>query len=233
MAGMAWWGEAEGGVGPPAAADLVAALRRHDPITGSHLQRLPVYTELLARQLAAHPRHRQALHDILEWLPLASTLHDVGKLRIPQRLLRKPGPLTAEEFTLMKRHTTQGGRTLQELCWRDPEDPWLRLGRDIALHHHERWDGSGYPFGLRGTAIPLVARIVALADVYDALTSERPYKPAYEHALARKLILVQAGAHFDPDLVEAFMSQEAAFSQASRQAALGAAAAPATAAPPP
>ncbi len=231
MAGMTWGGEAEGRLAPPAAAHLVAALCHHDPITGSHLQRLPVYTEILAQQLAAHPRHRLALQDLLEWLPLASTLHDVGKLRVPQRLLRKPGPLTTEEFALMKRHTTQGGRTLQELCWRDPQDPWLRLGCDIALHHHERWDGSGYPFGLHAQAIPLAARIVALADVYDALTSERPYKPAYDHALARKLILGQAGAHFDPDLVEAFMSCEAAFLQASRQAVREAT--PATPAPAP
>jgi putative two-component system response regulator len=201
--------EAEDGV--QQALGLVQALSRYDPVTGSHLQRLPIYTEILARELATHPRHRAALRELLGHLPRASTLHDVGKLHVPETILRKRGALTAAEFALMKHHTTSGGRTLRQLARFLPVHPLLHLGHDIALYHHERWDGSGYPFGLRGAQIPLSARIVALADVYDALTSERPYKPAYSHALARSLISAASGSHFDPDLVEAFRRCEEAF----------------------
>ena len=203
-----------------AALALVAALGRHDPVTGAHLQRLPLYTELLTRELATHPRHRGVLQPLRTLLPQASTLHDVGKLRIPERILRKRGALTAEEFALMKRHTMHGGQALQELAGIRPDDAFLALGRDIALYHHERWDGGGYPFGLRGAQIPLAARIVALADVYDALTSVRPYKPAYDHDVARTLIRAQTAAHFDPDVVEAFLSREPEFARTSRQPAV-------------
>ena len=199
------------------ALDLVAALGRHDPVTGAHLRRLPLYTALLTDELAAHPRHRVALQPHRALLPLASTLHDVGKLHIPERILRKRGPLSAEEFVLMKRHTMHGRQALQELVRQDPDDAFLALGADIALYHHERWDGSGYPFGLRGPHIPLVARIVALADVYDALTSERPYKPAFDHDVARTLIRTQCGAHFDADVVEAFLVREPEFARTSHQ----------------
>jgi len=191
-----------------AALALAKTLMLHDPVTGLHLERLPLYTEMLAAALAAHPRHRGVLsRDMLGVLPRASTLHDVGKLGISETILRKAGRLTPQEFAIMKRHTTTGGRTLQELLHRAPGNVFLALGRDIALYHHERWDGAGYPFGLRGARIPLVARIVALADVYDALTSERPYKPAYSHAAAWRFIVSQAGAHFDPDVVEAFLAR--------------------------
>jgi putative two-component system response regulator len=193
------------------AQDLVAALARHDPVTGAHLQRLPFYTRLLVEDLATHPRHRLSLRAAGAVLPQASTLHDVGKLRVSEWILCKRGPLAADEFAAMKLHTTAGGRALQELGRLDPEDRFLVLGHDVALYHHERWNGSGYPFGLRGAQIPLAARIVALADVYDALTSERPYKPAFDHTVARKLILAQAGAHFDPDVVEAFLATERNF----------------------
>jgi putative two-component system response regulator len=187
---------------------LVLALSRRDPVTGSHLQRLPIYTHLLATELGSHPRHRAVLRRRVEFLPKASTLHDVGKLHVPEAILRKRGALTATEFTLMKHHTTAGGRALRELARLAPADPFLALGQDIALYHHERWDGRGYPFGLRRSQIPVSARIVALADVYDALTSERSYKPAYSHDMARSLIVAQSGAHFDPDLVEAFRACE-------------------------
>lgn len=194
-----------------AALDLVDALARYDPVTGAHLRRLPVYTGLLAAVLATHPRHRFALRASLQWLPQASTLHDVGKLEIPGHILRKRGTLAASEFSVMKRHTTCGGRMLRQFAAAAPEDRLLALGCEIAFYHHERWDGSGYPFGLRGDRIPLGARIVALADVYDALTSARPYKPAFSHDVARRLMLEQAGAHFDPDVIEAFLSCENEF----------------------
>lgn len=190
---------------------LVQALARHDPVTGAHLQRLPFYTGVLADELGSHPRHRGTLRGLLAFLPRASTLHDVGKLHVPGAILRKPGALTAAEFARMKHHTTTGGRVLRELAHGASGSPYLSLGHDIALYHHERWDGSGYPFGLRGSQIPLAARIVALADVYDALTSVRPYKPAYSHDVARNLIVTQSGAHFDPDVVEAFRRCEIVF----------------------
>ncbi len=197
------------------AEDLVTALARHDPVTGAHLQRLPFYTRLLVQDLATHPRHRASLRAGIEILPRASTLHDVGKLCVSEWILRKRGPLAVDEFAAMKLHTTAGGRALHELARLDPEDRFLALGHDIALYHHERWNGGGYPFGLRGAQIPLAARIVALADVYDALTSERPYKPAFDHVVARKLILAQTGAHFDPDVVEAFLATERTFLDAA------------------
>ena len=200
------------------AQDLVAALARHDPVTGAHLQRLPFYTQLLVDDLATHPRHRASLRAAGAALPQASTLHDVGKLSVSEWILGKRGPLAADEFAAMKLHTTAGGRALQELARLDPDDRFLALGHDIALYHHERWNGRGYPFGLRGAQIPLAARIVALADVYDALTSERPYKPAFDHAVARKLILAQAGAHFDPDVVEAFFATERTFADTAQRA---------------
>jgi HD-GYP domain-containing protein (c-di-GMP phosphodiesterase class II) len=195
-----------------AAMALAKTLALHDPVTGSHIERLPEYTRLLTTELARHPRYRQTLLPaLLDVLPQASTLHDVGKLGIPEQILRKSGRLTVQEYAIMKRHTTAGGRTLQELAHRSPQNLFLAVGREVALYHHERWDGRGYPFGLHGTQIPLVARIVAVADVYDALTSERPYKGAYSHDTARRVIVADAGAHFDPDVVEAFLSSEAAF----------------------
>ena len=217
MAATATGGDAAGWQSRRAALALVSALGRHDPVTGAHLRRLPLYTELLTAELAAHPRHRAVLQPLRAVLPQASTLHDVGKLRIPERILRKRGPLSAEEFATMKRHTMHGRQALQELARATPDDAFLALGGDIALYHHERWDGSGYPFGLRGAHIPLAARIVALADVYDALTSERPYKPAFDHDVARTLIRAQSGAHFDADVVEAFLAREHEFACTSCQ----------------
>ncbi len=187
-------------------------LERHDPITGSHLARLPRYTRILAEHVAEHPRDRRALTaDILEVLPQASTLHDVGKLGVSPQLLRKRGRLTADEFAEMKRHTTRGGRALRDLGLLDPSNLLLRVGQQIAMYHHERWDGSGYPFGLRGLQIPLVARVVAVADVYDALTSVRPYKPAYGHEASCRYIVSQSGTHFDPVVVESFLRCEILF----------------------
>ncbi|MFQ5600802.1 MAG: HD-GYP domain-containing protein [Candidatus Krumholzibacteriia bacterium] len=195
-----------------AALALAKLVELHDPVTGSHLERLRAYTSLLSGELARLPRYRASLHpELVAVLPHASALHDVGKVGIPDRILQKAGRLTAQEFAVMKRHTTTGGHTLQELLRRAPGNRFLALGREIALYHHERWDGSGYPFGLRADQIPLSARIVALADVYDALTSERPYKAAYTHEATRAHIISQSGTHFDPDVVEAFLCCEGEF----------------------
>ena len=121
----------------------------------------------------------------------------------------KPGPLTREEFEVMKRHTTIGGETLRAVTLAHPEARYLSMARDIALTHHERFDGSGYPLGLSGTDIPLCGRITALADVYDALTTRRVYKDKMSHEEARAVIIAGSGSHFDPDLVQAFLQREA------------------------
>jgi response regulator RpfG family c-di-GMP phosphodiesterase len=194
------------------AVALTQVVTMRDPITGTHLERLAEYVAVLVAQLARKPRDRGMLTDeVQRCLPGASMLHDIGKVGIPDAILQKPARLTPEEFAVIQRHPTIGGRTLERLCRLDPQDVFLHLAHEIALHHHERWDGSGYPFSLAQERIPLAARIVALADVYDALTSERPYKRAYSHEVTRGLIIAQSRSHFDPLVVEAFLEREVDF----------------------
>ena len=130
----------------------------------------------------------------------ASPLHDVGKLGIPDAILRKPGSLTPEEWVVMRQHSTLGGRILM-----NSSSELLRAGHSIALTHHEKWDGSGYPKGLRGEEIPLQGRICAIADVFDALTSERPYKKAFSNEKAFEILEEGKGKHFDPELIDKFV----------------------------
>jgi putative two-component system response regulator len=173
---------------------LALAAEYRDDETHRHTQRVAILAERLARELA--------LDDgILGTIRLAAPLHDVGKIGIPDRILLKPGRLTVEEFDEMKTHTTIGARILGESRF-----PILHMGREIALTHHERWDGSGYPIGLSGEAIPISGRIVAVADVFDAITHARPYKEAFppEHAIAE--ITRASGTQFDPGVVDAFLA---------------------------
>jgi putative two-component system response regulator len=142
---------------------------------------------------------------------LTSPLHDIGKVGIPDAVLRKPGRLNAAEFEIMKTHTTLGAETLDAALARFPEARFLHVARNIAAAHHERWDGSGYPLGIAGEQIPLCARVVALADVYDALTTRRCYKEAYSHLVARSIIETDSGKHFDPRVVAAFLAAEEEF----------------------
>jgi HD-GYP domain-containing protein (c-di-GMP phosphodiesterase class II) len=158
-----------------------------------------------------------------------SPLHDIGKVAVPDAILRKPGKLTPEEFDAIKLHVRVGGDTLENARNYVGRGTFMDMAADIARYHHERYDGSGYSAGLRGQEIPLAARIVALADVYDALTSPRIYKPAYEPERARQIILDESGTRFDPAIVEAFSAcfekfragaqDEDAWAQASVQAA--------------
>ena len=141
-------------------------------------------------------------------------------MAIPDGILRKPGKLTGEEFEVIKTHAAIGRRFFENLLKDSPGAPFLEMCRDIAGGHHERWDGNGYPDGLKGAAIPLTARVMALADVYDALTSERCYKKAMTHNEARKIILDGAGAHFDPAVVTTFQAQEEAFRDTSTRASV-------------
>jgi putative two-component system response regulator len=176
-----------------------------DPETGAHLERVRCYCRELARELSRTPRYAGVVDEaFVHLMYLTSPLHDIGKVGIPDTVLLKPGRLSDNEFEIMKTHTTLGAQTLEAALRAFPGVKFLELARDIAISHHERWDGTGYPLGLKGEEIPLAGRIVAIADVYDALTSKRVYKPAVGHELAMTMIEGGAGTHFDPEMVRAF-----------------------------
>lgn len=177
-----------------------------DPETGNHILRTQGYVRLLASALADHPRFADTLSPgYIDLLSRSAPLHDIGKVGIPDHILLKPGKLTPEEWQIMRTHAKLGSDAIEE-AERDMEQPlaFLTLAKEIAHWHHEKWDGSGYPDGLQGDAIPLSARLMALADVFDALICARVYKPAMSYDEARALILSGSGHHFDPDVVTAF-----------------------------
>ena len=183
-----------------------------DEGTGAHLERIREYARLLAEQMSRWPKYRDYItKEYATDIYQSSILHDIGKVGIPDAILLKPGELTGSEFEIIKTHTLLGGNALKDIDSGIEGKSFLTLGREIAYHHHEKWDGSGYPHGLSEENIPLSARIVALADVYDALTSKRFYKEAYGHEEARDIIVGLRGAQFDPDVVDAFIAQEARF----------------------
>jgi putative two-component system response regulator len=174
---------------------LSKAAEYRDPETGAHILRMAHYSELIARRLGWD---EAATDQILQ----AAPMHDVGKLGTPDYILLKPGKLTPEEFEVMKQHSAIGWEILK-----DSASPMLQIAAEIALSHHEKFDGSGYPHGLAGEAIPLTGRIVAVADVFDALTSARPYKPAWDVDRAVALLRDSRGQHFDPACVDAFLAE--------------------------
>jgi response regulator RpfG family c-di-GMP phosphodiesterase len=178
---------------------------QRDPETGLHLERVRAYCRLLGTALARKPGFGEITRAFIESLYRSSPLHDIGKVGIPDNVLLKPGKLTPEEFEIMKRHTMIGGDTIFALIDKGSSQDFLQLAMEIAYHHHEKFNGSGYPFGLAGRDIPLSARIMAVADVYDALTSRRVYKAAFPHEKAVSIIQKDAGTHFDPDIVATFM----------------------------
>ncbi len=191
---------------------LAKLAEARDTDTGAHLERIREYSLILAQHLAKQPTLRNVLDgDYIQLLYLTSPLHDIGKVGIPDNVLLKPGRLTAEEFETMKQHVLIGGRTLDAALRLHPRAKYLQVARDIAFTHHEKFDGSGYPYGLRGEEIPICGRIVALSDVYDALTTRRVYKPAYSHEAAKSIILDGRGNHFDPLVVDAFLESEDRF----------------------
>jgi putative two-component system response regulator len=197
---------------------LAKLAESRDSETGAHLERIREYCRILGRELSRWPSHRDVVDgEYVQLLYLTSPLHDIGKVGIPDRVLLKPGRLTPEEFEIMKQHTTLGADTLAAAANAYPEAPFLTMAREIALTHHERFDGKGYPNGLREPQIPLCGRIVALADVYDALTSRRVYKPAYSHQEARTVLIEGCGTQFDPDIVEAFLRREEEFIAVQRR----------------
>ena len=174
---------------------LSKAAEFRDPETGAHILRMAHYSELIARRLGWDDSRA-------EMMLQAAPMHDVGKLGTPDYILLKPGKLSHEEFEVMKRHAIIGWEIL-----RDSASPVLQLAAEIALNHHEKFDGSGYPHGLAGDAIPQSGRIVAVADVFDALTSARPYKAAWPVERALNLLRDSRGSHFDPDCVDAFLAE--------------------------
>lgn len=193
---------------------LAKLAESRDPETGEHLERIRGYVRIMAEYLSENERMETPITaEFIEALYVASPLHDIGKVGIPDQILLKPGRLTKREFEIMTWHTTIGGDTLGAAHKEVGSNMLLAMGRDIARHHHERWDGTGYPDGLKGNDIPLEARIVALADVYDALTSRRPYKEPFSHEKARQIILEGAGSQFDERIIQAFLALEERFQE--------------------
>lgn len=186
---------------------MASLAETRDNETGNHIRRTQHYVEALARKLQDHPRFKDELTDAaIETIFKSAPLHDIGKVGIPDRILLKPGKLTPEEFEIMKTHTTLG-RDAIVAAETDAmlDNPFFRYAKEITYSHQEKWDGSGYPEGLMGNTIPLSARLMAVADVYDALISERVYKSAFTHETAVEIIRDGRGSHFDPDMVDAFL----------------------------
>ncbi|MFZ6752775.1 response regulator [Undibacterium sp. Dicai25W] len=178
-----------------------------DNETANHICRTQNYVMVLARQLSQHPRFKQELsNENIELLFKSAPLHDIGKVGIPDKILLKQGKLTADEFEIMKQHTSYGRETILSLeRYLGESNNFLRFAREITYSHHEKWDGSGYPEGLTGDAIPISARLMAVADVYDALITEREYEPAFEHQIAINIMRDARSSHFDPDVLDAFL----------------------------
>lgn len=184
---------------------MASLAETRDQETGDHVLRTRFYVQMLAVNLSSHPRFRDYLSKIEpDDLAIAATLHDIGKVGVPDNILLKPARLTPEEFEEMKKHTTYGHGILSRLAKRLPGNNFLRLADIIAWSHHEKWNGSGYPLGLGGDDIPIPGRLMALADVYDAMVSKRVYKKSLDHNETVEFIVSQAGQHFDPDVVASF-----------------------------
>ncbi len=194
--------------------EMMASLAEtSDNETANHIRRTQHYVRALARHLQGQPRFAEYFSDeCIELLFKSAPLHDIGKIGIPDSVLLKPGRLDQAEFDLMKTHTTLGGDAIARAERQSSREiPFLRIAKEIAYSHHEKWDGSGYPQGLAGEAIPLAARLMAIADVYDALISSRVYKAAMSHEEAVKIISNGKASHFDPDMVDAFLALQAEF----------------------
>ena len=186
-------------------ASLLGAARLKDNDTGNHIERVNQYARALAERMSTDPRWPQVDRQFVESIGQVSALHDIGKIGTPDDILNKAGPLETWEWDVMKQHTTNGAFILA--TYPNP------MAREIALRHHERWDGTGYPHQLSGELIPLSARIVMFADVYDALRMARSYKEGYSHALAVQTMQAESGTHFDPTLMEPFASGAGEFAE--------------------
>lgn len=193
---------------------LAKMAENRDEDTGQHLERVREYCRILALRLGeSFPYVTVVTNAFVDCIHHSSPLHDIGKVAIPDHILLKPGKLTKEEFETMKTHTMVGADNLQAVYQRYAGNSFIEMGIAIARHHHEWWDGSGYPAGLAGNAIPLAARIMAVADFYDALCSDRCYRKGLDHETVKTMILQERGTHFEPDIVDAFLALEGDFKQ--------------------
>ncbi|OQX32688.1 MAG: hypothetical protein B0D96_00075 [Candidatus Sedimenticola endophacoides] len=195
---------------------LAALAEARDRETGNHIRRTQHYVRALAEQLARNPRYREQLDEAtIERLFKTAPLHDIGKVGVPDAILQKPGKLSSEEFEVMKHHPRLGREAMREasemMLASGCGDDFFHCAGEIAGTHHEKWDGSGYPDGLSGGQIPLPGRLMAVADVYDALISTRAYKSAMDWDQVRDHIVGGRGSHFDPDCVDAFLDAEEEF----------------------
>ncbi len=186
-------------------SSLAAVVEERDENTGDHIQRTESYVEKLIERMKRLDRYSHLTEEYCNNVVLAAAMHDVGKIRIPDRILNKPGKLTEEEFAVMKKHAAYGEEIIRKTMGDIEEEEYCLVACNIARYHHERYDGTGYPEGLKGEEIPLEARIMALADVYDALVSQRVYKKAFSPEEARAAILEGNGTQFDPCLVPLFL----------------------------
>lgn len=197
---------------------LVNLARTRDTETGGHIVRTQAYVRMLAERLQTHPKFKAELTPTaIRLITQSAPLHDIGKIGIPDHILLKPGPLTPEEMTVMRTHTTLGLKALEDAeRLYDRRVDFLRYAKDIVIGHHERWDGKGYPHGLQSDAIPVAARLMAVADVFDALISKRVYKEAFPQEKAVEIIQQGSGTQFDPDVVEAFLDLVEPFAAIAR-----------------
>jgi len=193
---------------------LASMIENRDTLTGSHIERTTKYIEILVEEMYESGIYADELNtwDFNSTI-MSARLHDIGKIAVTDLILNKPGKLTDEEFDVMKTHTVEGERLIDAIIHESGDVPFLQNAKLFAGSHHERWDGTGYPRGLKGLDIPLQGRIMAIADVYDALVSERPYKKAFSHEKAVEIILESKSIHFDPQLVDVFMSVITKFSE--------------------
>ncbi len=197
---------------------LAKLAESRDPDTGMHLERIALYSTRLSAALRKHRKYRDVVSaGFVNTIGISSALHDIGKVGVEDSILLKPSRLTHEEHFRIQSHTQLGGECIREIERRLGNSNFLEMAREIALYHHERWDGSGYPTGLKGEEIPLAARIVAIADVYDALRMKRVYKEAKPHEECVRIIRSEAGHHFDPQLVDVFLSIQHQFREISER----------------
>lgn len=192
---------------------LTSLAETRDSDTGNHISRTQHYVKVLAKKLQTHPHFSPYLSDtMIETLFKSAPLHDIGKVGIPDSILLKPAKLTPEEFEIMKSHTTLGKKAIEHAEEQlGMSVAFLDVAKEIAYSHHEKWDGSGYPLGLKGNEIPICGRLMAVADVYDALIAKRVYKERFSHEKAVEIILEGRGKHFDPDVVDAFEALKETF----------------------
>ncbi len=210
--------------GPEAVLSTLVSISRlaarRDGYTGKHIKRTQLYCRLLAQELQREVTYERLItDDYLDRIYHAAALHDIGKIGIPESILLKKGWLSPDEFEIMKSHVEIGKHTLCRVFAKYPQDQFLKLSIALTAYHHEKWDGSGYPEGLYGQAIPLSARIMALADVYDALRSKRPYKEPLSHGQSAHIIKEGGGVRFDPSVVKVFSKLESQFEEIFEAAA--------------